>query len=120
MLVALGAHAVRMRLLPFIETLQSGLDKVRGALSLSAQRDLLTTLDQLQFIGVPALSGRPQVRKALEETWFSGAPLTIHYRRKEGSLSVRTVHVETAVMERSITLLNVVDVAFQSLRRREA
>jgi predicted DNA-binding transcriptional regulator YafY len=39
-LVALGAYATRMRLLPFAETLEGALDKVRGALSASAQREL--------------------------------------------------------------------------------
>jgi ATPase subunit of ABC transporter with duplicated ATPase domains len=39
LLVALGTHAVRMRLLPFTSTVQSALDKVRGALSASSQRE---------------------------------------------------------------------------------
>src|SRR6188768_1925364 len=41
LLVALGRFAIDMRLLPFTETLECALDKVRAALSTSAQRDLL-------------------------------------------------------------------------------
>jgi predicted DNA-binding transcriptional regulator YafY len=110
LLVALGMQAVRLRQLPFTETVQAALDKVRGALSVSAQRELLTTLESLQFVGVPALAAAPAVRAAIEEAWFSHAPVTVHYRRKEGSLSVRTVRIAKVVMERSSTLLNVVDV----------
>src|SRR5689334_23830927 len=55
LLVALGRYAIDMRLMPFTETLQSGLDKVRSALSTSAQRELLTRLSELAFQGVPAL-----------------------------------------------------------------
>lgn len=110
LLVALGMQAVRMRQLPFTETVQAALDKVRGALSVSAQRELLTTLESLQFVGIPALPAAPEVRAAIEEAWFSHAPVTVHYRRKEGSVSIRTVRIDTVVMERSSTLLNVVDV----------
>ena len=38
LLVVLGRFAIDMRLLPFAGTLESGLDKVRAALSTSAQR----------------------------------------------------------------------------------
>src|SRR5688500_17394874 len=58
LLVALGRFAVKMRLLPFVETLDSALNKVRGALSTSAQRELLTRLEELSFHGVPALPSK--------------------------------------------------------------
>src|SRR6476469_5811841 len=55
LLVALGRFAIEMRLLPFTETLERALDKVRGALSASAQRELLDLVQSLEFVGVPAL-----------------------------------------------------------------
>src|ERR1051325_888740 len=55
LLVALGKQASSMRLMPFTETLDSALDKVRAALSTSAQRELLERLAELEFIDVPAL-----------------------------------------------------------------
>src|SRR5688500_3142780 len=58
LLVALGRFAVDMRLLPFAETLDSALTKVRGALSTSAQRELLDRLSELSFHGVPALPSK--------------------------------------------------------------
>src|SRR5580698_7984660 len=51
LLVALGRHAKTTRLLPFTDTLDGALDKVRAALSKSAQRELLTRLDELTFLG---------------------------------------------------------------------
>src|SRR5688572_14764324 len=55
LLITLGRFATDMRLLPFSETLGSALDKVRGALSTSAQRELLERLTEVTFYGVPAL-----------------------------------------------------------------
>src|SRR5215831_4678027 len=55
LLIAMGRYAIDMRLLPFTDTLASGLDKVRAALSVSAQRELLTRMRELTFLGVPAL-----------------------------------------------------------------
>ena len=51
-----------MRLLPFTETLDSGLDKVRAALSTSAQRELVKRLEELTFVGIPALPIKKPVR----------------------------------------------------------
>src|SRR6187399_3650706 len=44
LLVALGRHAIDMRLMPFSGTLEGALERVRAALSTSAQRELLTRL----------------------------------------------------------------------------
>src|SRR4051795_2928932 len=64
LLVALGRFAIDMRLLPFADTLESALDKVRAALSTSAQRELLSRLKELAFLGVPALPSKKPVREA--------------------------------------------------------
>ncbi|ABC83666.1 helix-turn-helix transcriptional regulator [Anaeromyxobacter dehalogenans] len=109
-LVALGAYAARMRLLPFAETLEAALDKVRGALSASAQRELLKVLDGLQFVGVPAMPAAAAVRRAVEEAWFGGTALRVRYRRSDESTSERTVKVAGVIMERHATLVHCVDV----------
>src|ERR1041384_6852065 len=70
LLVALGKYAIDMRMLPFTDTLQSGLDKVRAALSTSAQRELLTRLKDLSFHGVPGLPSKKAVRAGIERAWF--------------------------------------------------
>src|SRR5688572_9897090 len=77
LLVALGRFAIDMRLLPFAETLESALDKVRAALNTSAQRELLARLNELSFVGVPVLPSKKQVRDALERAWFEQQPLRI-------------------------------------------
>jgi predicted DNA-binding transcriptional regulator YafY len=110
-LVALGTYASRMRLLPFQETLAGALDKVRGALSLSAQRELLSVLEGLQFVGVPALPVDAGVRQAVEEAWFTRRPVRVRYRRADGSAGERVVNVAGVTMERHATLLHCVDAA---------
>ena len=106
---ALGRMAREQRLLPFTDTLESALDKVRGALSTSAQRELLTLLDQLQIVGVPALPVPPPVRRAIETAWFEERALRIDYRKNDYTTVRRLVRIRAIVCDRAITLLNCVD-----------
>ena len=108
LLVAVGRWLSSMRVIPFTGTLESALDKVRSALSASAQRQLLTHLETLQFIGVPARTAKPGVRAALEVAWFEGATLEIRYAGAKGTTS-RRIRIEIVVMERSETLVNALD-----------
>ena len=110
-LIALGEYARRMRLLPFAETLAGALDKVRGALSASAQRELLGLLGGLQFLGVPALPAPEPVRRAVEEAWFGGRPLRVRYRRASGESRERMVRVTGVIMERHVTQVACADAA---------
>ncbi len=106
---ALGRMAREQRLMPFTDTLESGLDKIRGALSTSAQRELLTLLDQLQIVGVPALPVAPAVRRAIETAWFEERPLRIDYRKNDYLSVRRLVRIRSLVFDRQVTLLNCVD-----------
>jgi predicted DNA-binding transcriptional regulator YafY len=110
LLVALGRFAIDMRLLPFTDTLESALDKVRAALSSSAQRELLARLSELSFSGVPALPSKKAVRAALERAWFEQQPLRITYVDRNFIESRRTVRVLGVVMDRHETRLDAVDV----------
>jgi predicted DNA-binding transcriptional regulator YafY len=105
-LVALGRWARSTRLLPFVETLERSLDKVRGALGASAQRELVGLMEGIQFVGVPALPVPDRVRAALEQAWFERQPLWIRYHGAGDVITTRTVRVVSVVMERSLTLLN--------------
>lgn len=109
LLVTIGRWATELRLLPFSETLAGALDKVRGALSSSAQRELLTLTDALQLTGVPALPVDKPVRAAVEQAWFEGQPLHIAYRGANGELTRRAVRIKSFVLERSVTLMNCED-----------
>ncbi len=110
LLVALGKMALDQRLLPFSASLASALDKVRGALSTSAQRELLRLVDQLQIVGVPALPVPDAVRAAVETAWFEDRPLAIHYRKVAyDPPQRRTVRIRNLVFDRAVTLLNCVD-----------
>lgn len=110
LLVALGRMALDQRLLPFTAPLQAALDKVRGALSTSAQRELLRLVDQLQIVGVPALPVPDPVRAAVEAAWFEDRPLRIHYVKVAyDPPAVRTVRIRNLVFDRAVTLLNCVD-----------
>jgi predicted DNA-binding transcriptional regulator YafY len=108
-LVALGRFAIEMRLIPFADTLASGLDKVRAALSTSAQRDLLARLKELAFSGVPALPSKKGVRAAVERAWFEQQPLRIVYVGSNLIETERTIIVEGVHMDRHETRVEGLD-----------
>jgi predicted DNA-binding transcriptional regulator YafY len=109
LLVTLGRWATELRLLPFADTLQRALDKVRGALSASAQRELLDLVESLKFVGVPSLPVPETLRSALERAWFERAPLRIRYRSSEGAVTTRTVLIRSVTFDGRITLLRCTD-----------
>lgn len=105
LLITVGRWAVDMRLLPFADTLGGALDKVRGALSTSAQRELVHHMQALVFMGVPAQPTAPSIRQAVEQAWFERLPLLIRYIKNDGSESQRRVRIERLQMDRSSTTL---------------
>jgi predicted DNA-binding transcriptional regulator YafY len=109
LLVALGRFAIDMRLLPFTDTLESALDKVRAALTTSAQRELLTRLGELTFLGVPALPSEKAVRAAVERAWFEQQPLRIIYVDSNFVQSTRVVRIKSVIMDRTQTRIDAVD-----------
>jgi predicted DNA-binding transcriptional regulator YafY len=109
LLVALGRFAISMRLLPFTDTLESALDKVRAALSTSAQRELLDRLKELSFHGVPALPSKKAVRAAIERAWFEQQPLSITYVDGNFIQTTRNVRILSVIMDRHETRLDAVD-----------
>lgn len=109
LLVAVGRNAIDARLLPFAETLQSALDKVRAALSASAQRELLARLSELSFLAVPALPCSRAVRAEVERAWFEQQPLRITYVDGDHLESTRTIRIRTVLMERRETRLDAED-----------
>jgi len=109
LVIALGRFAIDMRLLPFSETLQSGLDKVRAALSTSAQRELLTRVAELSFHGVPALPCKKPVREALERAWFEQQPLRITYVDGKHIETIRRIRILSVAMDRHETRIDALD-----------
>jgi predicted DNA-binding transcriptional regulator YafY len=109
LLVALGRFAIEMRLIPFTETLDRALDKVRGALSASAQRELVGRLKELQLVGIPALPIPKPIRAAVERAWFEQQPLRITYEDKNHVQTTRDVKVDSVIMERHETRINAYD-----------
>lgn len=105
-LISAGRHLVAMRVLPFQRTLESALDKVQAALSISAQRALISQLESLRYVGVPAKPTSPRIRQALEEAWFEQCGLRVDYRDRDGILVPYRVRVRQVVMDRRETLLN--------------
>jgi predicted DNA-binding transcriptional regulator YafY len=105
LLLAIGGWASSMRLVPFTEALAGALDKVRGALGASAQRELLEHLGALRFVGVPAPPVAPQVRRAVERAWFERVAIRIEYRRKNFERWSGEVMVRGIVAERSMILV---------------
>jgi predicted DNA-binding transcriptional regulator YafY len=108
-LVALSRLALEQRLIPFPKTIESAIDKVRSALTTSAQRELLALVGELQLVGVPALPIPGPVREALETAWFEARPLRIVYAKSAWQMSPRVVKIRNLVFDRSVTLLNCID-----------
>lgn len=109
LLVALGRFAVDMRLMPFTETLDSALDKVRAALSASAQRELLSRLREIAFHGVPALPSKKEVRRVLERAWFEQQPVRITYVDGNFVETQRTIRILTVAIDRHETRIDAHD-----------
>jgi predicted DNA-binding transcriptional regulator YafY len=105
LLVAVGSWASSMRYVPFADTLGGALDKVRGALTGSAQRELVRHAETLRFVGVPAPAVSPEIRRVVEEAWFEQRPLRVDYRRNTYEPVSRTVRVRGVIMERGMSLL---------------
>ncbi len=104
LLVAVGNWAASMRYVPFADTLGAALDKVRGALSASAQREALVHAGTLRFVGVPAPGVPAEIRRMVEEAWFEQRAVRVEYRRNYERI-VRTVRIRGVIMERGMTLL---------------
>jgi predicted DNA-binding transcriptional regulator YafY len=117
LLVALGRFAIDTRLLPFSGTLESALDKVRAALSTSAQRELLTRLSELSFHGVPSLPSKQEVRTAIERAWFERQALRITYVDGNFVQSVREVRIKSVAMDRHETRIDAVDLSNNERRQ---
>jgi predicted DNA-binding transcriptional regulator YafY len=109
LLVALARLAVEQRLIPFPNAIERAADKVRSALTTSAQREVLTLIGQLQLVGVPALPIPSAVRDAIETAWFESRALRIVYLKSKYQLSPRHVRIRNLVFDRQVTLLNCVD-----------
>jgi len=109
LLIALCRMAGEQRLIPFPQTIERVADKVRAALSTSAQRELLTLIGQLQIVGVPSMPVPATVRDAVETAWFESRALRIVYIKTNGHASPRLVRVRNLVFDRAVTLLNCLD-----------
>jgi predicted DNA-binding transcriptional regulator YafY len=109
LLVVLARMAVEQRLIPFHGAIARAADKVRAALSTSAQRELLALVGELQIVGVPALPVPAAVRDALETAWFESRPVRLIYAKSQWQLTPRLVRIRNLVFDRQVTLLNCVD-----------
>jgi predicted DNA-binding transcriptional regulator YafY len=115
-LVVLGRFATEMRLMPFVDTLDGALTKVRGALSAGQQREALAHAEKLVFVGVPAQPCAAAIRRVVEEAWFEQRPIRLSYRRSDMSSNERTVRILRVLMERTMTVLECSDVATGEVR----
>ena len=109
LLVALSRLAIEQRLVPFPNAIERAADKVKSALSTSAQRELLALVGELQMIGVPALPIPASVRDAVETAWFESRTLRIVYAKSQWQMSPRLVRIRNLVFDRQVTLLNCID-----------
>jgi predicted DNA-binding transcriptional regulator YafY len=104
-LLTLTRMAKQLRLLPLQQTLAGAEDKVRAALSSSAQHDLLEHMQSIQFVGVPSAPVREAVRTAIERAWLERTACVVAYDGKDGT-TTRTIRIRSMVIERGSVLLN--------------
>jgi predicted DNA-binding transcriptional regulator YafY len=78
-------------------------------LSMSAQRELLTRLSELSFLGVPGMPIKKAVRGALERAWFEQQPLKIVYVDGNFVQATRVIRIVGVLMERRETRLDAID-----------
>lgn len=109
LLVALARLATEQRLIPFPAAIERAVDKVKSALSTSAQRELLQLVGELQLVGVPARPVPVTIQTAVETAWFESRALRIVYAKASGHTSPRMVRIRNLVFDRSETLLNCID-----------
>jgi len=115
-LVVLGRFAAETRLVPFVDTLESALSKVRGALSAGQQREALAHAEKLAFTAVPALPVRPAVRRAVEEAWFEQHVVRVRHHSRDGAQFDQRVRIRRVLMERTMTVLECEDCDTGELR----
>jgi len=115
-LVTAGRWLERARLIPFVNTLRSAIDKVQGALPAARQRDVERLTASLSWVGVPARWPKDEVRAVLELAWLRDAPMRIVYDGAKGHTE-RVVRVESVVLERTMTLLNCHDLDIDDSRQ---
>jgi predicted DNA-binding transcriptional regulator YafY len=116
LLVVLGRFATETRLVPFVDTLDAALSKVRGALTAGQQREALAHADKLVFAAIPVLPTPPAVRRVIEEAWFEQRAVRVTYRRSDGSCNARTVRIARVLMERTMTMLECEDIDTREVR----
>ncbi len=117
-LVTAGRWLERTRMMPFIETLRSAIDKVHGALPRVRQREVGRLVSTLSWIGVPARTAPADVREAVEQAWVHGRRLHITYAGARG-VTERTVELKAVLLERTKTLLNCNDLDIDAPRQFE-
>lgn len=115
-LVTAGRWLERTRLMPFVETLRSAVDKVQGALPAARQREVTRLASTLDWIGVPARSATAEVRAAVEQAWVHSLPLQLAYDGARG-VTHRRVRIEAVLLERTMTLLNCHDLEIDDKRQ---
>jgi predicted DNA-binding transcriptional regulator YafY len=116
LLVVLGRFATETRLVPFVDTLDAALSKVRGALTAGQQREALAHADKLVFVAIPVLPAKPAIRRIIEEAWFEQRAVSVKYRRSDGSCNARVVRIVRVLMERTMTVLECEDIETREVR----
>ena len=108
LLVSAAAWLDRYRLIPFLDTLNQAIDKVRAAMPESDRRHLVPLVESLSFVGVPSRPVADEVRRTVERAWYENRPLLIVYDGRD-IRSQRTILIRNVVVDRAEVLLNATD-----------
>jgi len=116
LLVTVSEMLVRLRWMPFSDTLMSAADKVRAALPRAAQAELNRVRAGLTWAAVPALAASEAVRTVIESAWYDEAAIRITYSTPRKT-STRDVKITSVVLTRNETMLNCVDLGLNEARQ---
>lgn len=108
LLVATATWIERSRLLPFLDTFDDAIAKVKAALPPTQRVRAERLAASVSFVGVPSLPVDSEVRRTVERAWIDDVPIAFTYDGARGP-SRRRAEIRSVVMDRWHTLLNATD-----------
>lgn len=116
LLVSTSEWLVQNRMVPFVDTLDDAMAKVRAALPTAVARQLHHLRSSLAFVGVPSRPVDPEVRRVLEQAWYEDRPVRLVYDGYRGRTE-RRVQIRQVVVDRAEVLLNCDDLDLREPRQ---
>ena len=116
LLVTAAEWLTRHRLIPFVDTLNDAVDKVRAVLPASTRTEVGHLIGTLSFVGVPSRPVDADVRRTIEQAWYEGRSVRMVYDGHRG-VTERRIVIRRIVLDRAEVLLNTTDLDLGEARQ---